>query len=65
MVEVATGTKKRKTSRNVAENDADNVTVSPVVRRTRSQITQQVILHIRWLYGVMVYLLIGNCFCLR
>ena len=49
MVEVATDTKKRKTSSNVADSDVENVTVSPVVRRTRrSRITQQVLLHMYW-----------------
>lgn len=63
-VKVETTSKKRKTLHKVAESDAENNDrASPVVRRTRgSQMIQQVILYITCA-GIMVYLLIGKCFC--
>ena len=45
-VESGTITKKRKTSQKIADSIVENVSASPVVRRTRrSQMTKQVLLH--------------------
>ena len=45
-VESGTITKKRKTSQKVADSNVEDVSASPVVRRTRrSQMTKQVLLH--------------------
>ena len=61
-MESGTITKKRKTSQKVADSNVENVSASPVVRRTRrSQMTKQVLLHNPHVMS-FIYCVIGKCF---